>query len=244
MKLKTYKHSGDLGDIVFSLPVMAEAGGGILYLDPMGGEEEPLVNWGQYNRTKLNRTHIENIKPLLLEQDYISDVQLWRPNIEIDFNLDKFRKHVRHNNLTASHLEAFGMLGKLDKWQSESWIKTPPKNLPKGKNIILARSCRYHSNFSFWEQLSDAYIDSAVFVSHLKEFEYFLYTFPRYKDRISHLNTDSISDLAAYIQGCELFIGNQGFPHAIAEAMKKNVINETYKTYPSCIFKRDNVQYV
>tara|TARA_Y100000310_G_scaffold170314_1_gene170462 strand:- start:5030 stop:5767 length:738 start_codon:yes stop_codon:yes gene_type:complete len=243
-KLKTFKHSGDLGDIIFSLPVMIENGGGVLYLDPQGGEKESLVSWGPYNKTKLTKSSIENLKPLLEKQKYIHEVRLWEPGIEIDFNLDKFRKHIKHNNLTASHFDAFDMLDRLDRWQDKPWLRVTPKELPEGKKIILARSCRYHANFSFWEQLSDDYINSAVFVSLPKEFDYFLYTFPRYAGKIERLDTDSISDLAAYIQGCDLFIGNQGFPHAIAEAMKKNMINEAYKTYPSCIYKRANVQYV
>lgn len=34
---KTFKHSGDLGDIIFALPAVRALGGGILYLDPDGG---------------------------------------------------------------------------------------------------------------------------------------------------------------------------------------------------------------
>lgn len=244
MKKKTFKHSGDLGDIIFSLPVIASEGGGVLYLDPEGGEQEPLVAWAQYNRTKLTSKSIKAIKPLLEHQEYINEVRYWEPGIKVDYNLDKFRGFVKHNNLTTSHLDAFGMMGRNDYWQGTPWLKSNPKPLPKGKTIILSRSCRYHSNYSFWEQLPDEYIDNAVFISHPKEFEYFLYTFPRYKGRVERLETSSILDLAAYIKSCDLFIGNQGFPHAIAESMKKNMINEVYKTYPSCVFKRENVQYV
>ena len=74
-KLKTFKHSGDLGDIIFSLPCIKEKGGGILYLDPEGGEQEPVVSWSQYNRTKLNQNSIDFIKPLLEVQKYIKEVR-------------------------------------------------------------------------------------------------------------------------------------------------------------------------
>jgi len=244
MKHKTFKHSGDLGDIIFSLPVIASEGGGVLYLDPNGGEKEPLVSWAQYNKTKLTKDSILAIKPFLESQEYIKEVKLWSPEIKVDYNLDKFRKFVRHNNLTTSHLEAFGMLGRNDHWQTTPWLKVDPKQLPFDKKIILARSCRYHGNYSFWESLQDEIIDNSVFIAHPEEYDYFMYTFPRYKGRVERLDTASIIDMAAYIQDCDLFIGNQGFPHAIAEGLKKDMINEVYQQYPSCIYKRNNVKYV
>ena len=239
-----FKHSGDMGDIVFSLPVIKELGGGILYLDPEGGEQEPLVAWNNYNKTKLDEKSIDNLKPILEAQDYIKEVKLWEPSVKIDYNLDKFRQHVKFNNLTASHLDAFGLLDKMETWTHTPWLEIKPKSLPEGKTTILARSCRVHSNYSFWEQLDDAIIDASVFVSHPKEFEYFLYTFPRYIGRIERLNTPALADLASYICACDLFIGNQGLPHALAEGMKKKIVNEVYRVYPSCLFKRKNVTYV
>ena len=79
--MKTYKHSGDLGDIIFSLPVISSNGKGILYLDPNGGEKEPLVSWSNYDKTKLTKESIDKIKPLLEQQDYIHEVRYW--NLEL-----------------------------------------------------------------------------------------------------------------------------------------------------------------
>jgi hypothetical protein len=84
MKNKTFKHSGDLGDIIFSLPVIASEGGGVLYLDPEGGKQEPLVSWGQYETTKLTEGSILALKPLLEAQDYIEEVRLWDPSVKVD----------------------------------------------------------------------------------------------------------------------------------------------------------------
>ena len=244
MKSNTFKHSGDLGDIIFSLPVIKENGGGILYLDPNGGESESLVNWAQFTKTKMHEGTIESIKPLLESQDYIEEVRLWDPSIKVKYNLDKFRKFIRFNNLMTSHLAAFSMLGRNTFWQTNPWLNVEPKPLPNDKKVILARSCRYHGNYTFWETLQDDIIDKAVFVSHQEEYDYFLYTFPRYKGRIERLDTTSVMDLASYIQACDLFIGNQGFPHAIAESMKKDMFNEVFHPYPPAVFKRDNVKYV
>ena len=149
-KVKTFKHSGDMGDIILSLPAVSSLGGGILYLDPEGGEQEDLVSWSTYTRTKLNREKILSLKPVLENQPYIDEVRLWDPSIKVDYNLDKFRRHIKFNNLTTSHLAAFGLEPKAEKWHSKKWMEVEPKKLPNNKSIILSRSCRYHSNYSFW----------------------------------------------------------------------------------------------
>ena len=50
----TYKHSGDMGDIIFSLPVIKHFGTGILYLDPNGGEGCLTGAAPSRGKTKLN----------------------------------------------------------------------------------------------------------------------------------------------------------------------------------------------
>lgn len=242
--MKTYKHSGDLGDIIYSLPTIKTLGGGILYLDPEGGKEEPLVNWSVYNNTKLTEKSIDAIKPFLEQQDYIEEVRLWDPSIEVDYNLDKFRKHIKFNNLSLSHLDAFDLVEDNLHFHSTPWLKAEKKELPVGKDIVLSRSCRYHGNYSFWECLPEEWVENAVFVSHPKEYEYFLYTFPRFEGKIPYVQTESILDLAGYIAECKLFVGNSNFAHALAEGMKKDMINEVYQQYPPCVFQRDNVKYV
>ena len=51
--MKTFKHSGDMGDIIFSLPTIRALGGGVLYLDPRGGQKESTVSWKNFENTKL-----------------------------------------------------------------------------------------------------------------------------------------------------------------------------------------------
>lgn len=69
--LKTFKHSGDLGDIIYGIHTMELLGGGILYLDITGGIGE-LVN-----PTHFTQESFDYIKPLLITQPYIHDVKVW-----------------------------------------------------------------------------------------------------------------------------------------------------------------------
>lgn len=239
---KTFKHSGDLGDIIFSLPAIRALGGGILYLDPEGGRREPLVSWGNglFETTKITPKSIESARPLLEAQEYIKEIRYWDGEY-VDYNLDTFRMHVKYNNLADSHLAAFGLpFSERD----SVWIKYPESkgDLPQVKNLI-ARSCRYHGNYCFWETLDREVIANALFIGFKEEYDSFLYTFPHMRDLL-RIEVNDLVMMAQIIDNCDLFICNQGLPHAIGEALKKPIINEVFRPYPSAVFKREGAQYV
>ena len=233
--MKTFKHSGDMGDIIFSLPTIRALGGGVLFLDPEGGESEPLVSWSNFTHTKLTPVSIRFLSALLWGQKYIKEVRWWDGR-EVDYNLDKFRSHVRFNNLSDSHLAAFALPFEE---RNKKWLSVHPKKLDKP--YIIARSARYHSNFSFWEQIDPEIVNNAYYLGLEKEHEYFEYTFGH---KIDRHEAEDILDLAGVIAGWEKFFGNQGLPHAIAEGLKKDLVNEVYRVYPGAVFERENAEYV
>jgi hypothetical protein len=238
----TFKHSGDLGDIIFSLPTVKALGGGVLYLDPEGGKEEKLVSWanGLFESTKLTKDGIDSIKELLEYQDYIEEVRYWNGE-EVDYNLDQFRLHVRYNNLADSHLASFA----LDtSHRDESWLKVPSAVINDlEKDVILARSCRYHGNYSFWETMDRDILKKAVYLGFKEEYDQFQYTYPHMKD-VPLKEVGNLMEMAQVIAGADLFIGNQGLPHAIAEGLKKPLINEVFRPYPAAVFEREESKYV
>tara|TARA_R100001509_G_scaffold36170_2_gene19287 strand:- start:1317 stop:2057 length:741 start_codon:yes stop_codon:yes gene_type:complete len=238
-----FKHSGDLGDIILSLPSVCELGGGDLLLDCEGGLKEPLVSWANYNKTKLTKSSIDFIRPLLEKQDYVHSVNYWNGE-DVDVNLDRFRVHHKHNCLMSAHLDSVGKLSTRGKWSGTPWIDAPELELPEGKKYILSRSCRYHSNYTFWETLDDDIIDSSVFVSLDWEYDYFMKTFPRYQGRVERLNTSNSLDLAGYIKSADMVITNQSFVYCLAEAMKKKLVLEVYRVSPASIIQRDGANYV
>src|SRR5437763_17035927 len=95
MSVKTFKHSGELGDVIHALPTVRALGGGILYLDPEGGEKEWIVKEPDKNRTRLkfNAAAIDSVRPLLLLQEYIQEVRCWNGEA-VDYNLDRFRLNI------------------------------------------------------------------------------------------------------------------------------------------------------
>jgi len=238
----TFKHSGDLGDIIFSLPTIKAVGGGILYLDPKGGEEEPLVSWGKglFNSTKMGEDTIESVRELLEYQDYIKEVRLWAGE-EVDYNLDMFRMHIRYNNLSDSHLAAFGISFKE---RDESWLKVPSSVIDDvDRDVVFARSCRYHANYSFWETIDRELVSKAFFLGFKEEYEQFKYTYPHMSE-VPLREVKNIMEMAQVISGADLFVGNQGLPHAIAEGLKKPMLNEVFRPYPAAVFHREDAKYV
>ena len=90
--MNTFKHSGDLGDIIYSLPTIRALGGGILYLDPAGGESDPYIRAQCVDgKTRLNKQTIDFLSPLLKLQPYITDVRYWNGE-KVTYNLDEFRQ--------------------------------------------------------------------------------------------------------------------------------------------------------
>lgn len=230
--LKTFKHSGDLGDIIFSIPtIRALAGnnGGILFLDPEGGESSPLVKWADRKKTKLNIDAINQIKFFLESQEGIRHVRPWHGE-KVDYDLDLFRNNIKYNNLAISHLAAFGLDPSLS---SQKWLDFKnTRELPK--KIIINRSVRYHGHFSFWEHTLPKIKNDSIFVGLPKDYEIFNYTFGH---KLEYYPTPTLNDLIETINSCDLIYCNQGLPHALAEGFHKNLICEVYRVYPAAVFK-------
>jgi len=238
-KNKTFRHSGDLGDIIFSLPTIKTMGGGILYLDPKGGEDLKEMAMPASGKTKLNEEGIENIRELLESQSYITEVKLWDGE-KVDVELDNFRKHIEFNNLAYSHLESQDITH--TKADSE-WLEISDNEyeLPEDRKVVVSRNLRYQGNHSFWEMNASGFERDAVFVGSVYEHEVFQNVFGI---EIPYIETPTAMDLLKVIDAADMFISNQGLPHAIAEGLKKRLICEVDKTYPAACWRRDDATYV
>jgi hypothetical protein len=233
----TFKHSGDLGDIIFSLPAVRALGGGVLYLDPEGGLSSSIVGYADKYHTKLNADSIDSIKPVLLKQPYIKDVLHWHGET-VNYDLDLFRQHIKYRNLSDSHLAAFNLPFTE---RDTQWLTIDEPIVIPDRPIVVCRTVRYHGNYCFWEDNLQFFKHMAVFVGYAKEHEIFEYTF---NHKIEYYPTPDILTLARVVAGCQQFIGNQSLTHALAEGMKKDLVNEYFRVAPSALFKRPGAQYV
>lgn len=245
--MKTFKHSGDLGDIIYSLPTVRALGGGILYLDPKGGETNELIQKQIPERkTKLNVNSINSIKPLLELQNYISEVKIWNGE-PIDYDLDNFRKvfasqnkRDKNGNLTDLHLQYFGLPSYTQ--LSLPWLHVDKKTT-LNKKIVISRSPRVQGGYGTLNALKYMLSENAIFVGHPKEHEYFEWIFGV---KIEYLSTPDILDLARVINGCETFFGNSSFPLSLAIGMNHSrIVQELDPKVPVTIFSNmPQMQYI
>jgi hypothetical protein len=239
MEVKTFKHSGDLGDIIYSLPTIRALGGGILYLDPNGGGNNEFIQRQIPERkTKLNKLSIESLTPILLEQPYINDVRLWSDE-PVDYDLDKFRqvysspnRRDKNSNLVDLHLQAFDLphYSTID----IPWITVSGES-KLHKPYVIARSPRVQGGYGRLNAMKYVLEDKAIFVGLPKEHEYFEWTFGV---KIDYVKTKTIKELATVIKASEIFFGNSSFPLSLAIGMgHKKIVQEWDPKVPVTMFQ-------
>jgi hypothetical protein len=219
-KVLTFKHSGNLGDIIYSLPTIIALGGGILFIN---NEPPDMYNdRGSVPRYPMTSDMVFQMIELLKSQPYLYDI---RPheNQAVDFDLDKFRKHLsnemtwaiaRTDHLAHWHLKAFKKKFNL----AEPWLyNIEPVYV---NDIVIARHTKLEDNYKLnkfnWPALK-GYEDRCCFVGFDDEY----IEFKKYTGlNIKRCNIKSILEFAKVIKGSKFFIGNQSLGFALAEALK------------------------
>jgi len=216
-------HSGDVGDVIYAMPIMKQLGITKMILDPER-------NYG----TKMNRMLCNSVGQLLKSQgiDYEVADNYVGP---IDHDFDVFRE--RSIDLTYNHLStAQAIAMNIDADLSEPYINITDTN-PVAP-VVIARSARYHNQSFDWYNLLKDIKTPIAFVGLKGEYESFINkTMLR---NVTFYPTDNFYEVARIIAGAKVFIGNQSAPFAVAEGLKVNRIQETFKLVPNCKPMSDN----
>ena len=224
---KTFLHSGARGDIIYSLPTIKALGGGILYIS---------LDTKYYKSKPMDQQDFEWFKELLVGQDYLEDVKLWQPDTHIDYDLNQFRtspnSDLLFTLLTSNHLNAFNATFDL----SQPWLDCTKIGTLHKADIIINRSLRYHAPFS-WNELFQ-WQNRCLFVGMPDEYADFIKKTGLVG--IPHYNTCSYRQLTQVIVGSKLFVGNQSFPFALAEAIKCPRVLEACPICPNCMPQSEN----
>ena len=244
---KTFKHSGDLGDIIYSLPVIKTLGGGTLFLDITGGEDESICRIQCIDgKTKFNKTSYDFIKPLIKSQPYIKDVKIYQRGQNIDYNLNLFRykfadpnSRSKTKNLLDLHMESFG----LPEWDpNEPWLFVDNPIKLKRKTIVT-RSPRMQANFPWFQTQKFNFRDKAIFIGLPKEHEYFEWTFDI---KIPYRPVEDALEIARILKGCNALAANSTFILAVAIGLGTvPIIQEVEPHFPTTVFPgKKNMDYV
>lgn len=216
-----FRHSGKLGDAVYSLPGVRLFPGAAFYVRVSEHLGEELI--GQ-------------LLPLLRAQSYIGEAKVWTDE-RFDHDLDRFRDyHPMWTNLADCHLHALGLDFSL---RDVPWLSVEPTRSPS-KRVCFARSLAFRGVAGFWEEIYRLLGSEAFFVGTPKEHQEFI----EHIGPIEYVPTTDLLELARVIAGAELFVGNQSCPYAIAEGLKRPSIQEVYPITPNCLFERLDAAYV
>jgi hypothetical protein len=246
--LTTFRHSGKLGDIVYSLPTVRALGGGVFCVDHVAEylRKSPLG-------LEAARLMIE----LLETQDYIQHAQLYAGG-PVDYDLDRFRNkaipiHVFNSiradtdeiagtlfggfvkefrrrliprieiDLAQFHWESTGLPGHVD--LSIPWITGIQKKVLA--DVVVSKTSRYFGTFN-WSALKE-YAPRAVFLGLETEWHDFR---SAYFD-IDFYKVSSLVDFARVVAGARLYVGNQSFGLALADAMLIPRVAELWDPSPN-----------
>jgi hypothetical protein len=226
----SFKQSGDLGDLWYSLPVVRYLGGGRIYLTVDGLQTRRIDG----SKSGFSHELISMAKPLLEAQSYISECKIYDETCKLNLNLDLFRT-IRRPEQSLCHkiLASFSIpLNETEK----PWITCQPKKIAQ---VVFARSFRYRNTQTKYLELVRKHKD-AVFIGLKEEYEDFI----SHYGKILYYPIKDFLEMAEVINGSELFIGNQSSPMALAIAMHKPFIQEVSPIIPDCKFNRENAKYM
>jgi hypothetical protein len=227
------KHSGNAGDIIYSLNAVRSASllhdeQVVLFLKldvpiqlhpsfkhPLGG-------------VMLNKYMFDNLKPLLLECEFIYDV-LPYTNQKVDYDFDKFRGvglNLGAGDIKKWYLYAYPELQK--NYTSEKifpleWEFPEPY-------IVVNRSERYNNGQLDYSILNRASLP-IYFVG--TEIEYQL--MKAKVDKLEYVKHLNFLELKNFINNAKLFVGNQSMCYSIAEQCDANRLLEVYYGCPNVI---------
>jgi hypothetical protein len=236
---RVFHHTGDFGDVIYSLPVIRALGGGVLFLS-----DDNRFPFPRKSRQRVNADWVNSISPLLEQQDCI-----WRASythalpFSTDCDLNKFREPWSSpassptQSIFSMHLKAFNV----DWPEDRPWLTVDhPDAVPP---VIVNLTPRYRNHHFPWLPLIKRHGDQMGFVgTHL---EYLRFSDLAYGvgKNIPWIKTANLLEAARAIAGAKVFIGNQSAPMAIALGLGKNVIQECWQGNPNCLLRRDNAIY-
>lgn len=235
----TFKHAGDVGDIIYSLPTIRALGGGVLALHSERWTREPMTS----------DSKAQSLRALLITQPYITEVRWLLPGDPADVNLNDFRaayfrdfrkpEFPKQRNLCEWILRTHGC--DPDE-QNKKWLDVEPVRVAR---VIVNRTgagrkaTHVYRNRDFpWNEVVEKYASQMAFVGTHEEFKDFEW---RVGPNVPYHPTPDLHALAQVIAGADLFIGNQSCAYAIAEGLKKPAVLEVCPWLPNCLFNRSDV---
>lgn len=232
----TFWHSGDLGDIIYALPLIKALGGGHLVLGP-----SPHKNHFR-TREPLSRARFDFIRPLLEAQPYIRSVSFSEKQPETCVDLNQFRNLIYSSQFEAHRSNRLSSLV-LEWFKAPSWLDDEPwltcETVPDSPPVVFARSLRYRSKAFDWKAIHQKYGEMAVFVGLPEEHADFV----AQVGPVPFRRVADAREMAQLIASSALVVSNQTFALSVAVGLQRPVIVEYSSGTPNCYFNYRGFQY-
>lgn len=239
--MRTFKHSGATGDLLYSLPIVKQLGGGdfCLHLDQMNwiGQHYYGSIPAPFHQNRLNSADFEYMRDFMLAQEYITDFRVLDPQRdEVTHNLDRFRPaFVGHpGNYVDIYANTFGITDSDTQTQIRKtpWLTVPKVTQIPGRPIVINRTQRWlpPQPGAEWEQwLALDWDQEAVFVGLPNEYVAFQ---QQIGWNIPYQETRTQLELAQIIAGAKMFIGNQSQALALSIGLGVHTFCEIRRDLP------------
>jgi len=216
-------HYGKCGDIIYSLYVVKQLGGG---------------NYSIVINDKLKKDSFLKLKELIEMQPYINNFSILDSN-DIDdtyINLNKFRDFPRRTietqHLIQTHIDSVNKYYNynLPEYNHKSWLFVP-KTKWKHDYIVIQRSDRYHNgSFNYTDHIESGL--KIIFCGTSSEYTKFKNTYTSLD--VEHVIPKDFLEFAILIRNSKYYIGNQSLGSSIAQALSHPQIQETHRKESNC----------
>lgn len=238
--MKKFKHSGTLGDLVYSLALVKHFGGGEFYL------HLNQVDWiGQhyygskptpFHQGRMTQQDYEFMEPFMQVQGYINKFDTLDSTTEITHNLDRFRPAFVHHpgNYVDCYANEFGVTDSqvLESLRNTAWLTVPTPKIIEGKPYVINRTARWlpTDTRDTWDQWRTEGVEAqSVFVGLPEEYT----AFKQFSGwDIEYVPTNNMLELAEVIAGAAQFVGNQSVALSMAIGLGVEWVCEARKDLP------------
>jgi len=221
----TYKHSGMLGDLIYSLPIVKHTGGGkfFLHLNQAEWIGKHYYNSGvnPFHKNRMTLSDFEFMREFMLAQEYITEfLPLDIKTTEITHNLDRFRPlFIQHpGNYVDCYADSFAITDNSIKEQlrNTGWITVPNPTKLADRDVAINRTSRWlpPQLSPIWNEWKEQGIEQRAFFLGLPD-EHTAFCQATGWD-IPHHPTKNLLQIAQCIAGSKVFIGNQSVALSLA----------------------------
>ena len=219
----SFLHSGQLGDLIYSLATIKELSKSHkckLYIQI----DKPMpLNYGNSSKKVfISKRSGDLIFPLLRNQDFLDVVDIYKDE-KIDINLDLFRDIPI--NLSFYSTRWFSHMCGININVENTFLSAKPHNLIKNK-IIIHRSPRYRNPYINYKFLNNA--KNLLCIGLEDEFK----NLKKEIDNLEFHDCKDFLEMAEIIKASKFYIGNMSFQYNMAEGLKIPRLLEASPDFP------------